>query len=560
MTALPVTRWVGDGRTKVIFLGGVGEIGRNMTVFEHDGRFLIIDVGFMFPTEEMLGVDIVLPDFGFLRGREDDIEGVVLTHGHEDHVGGLPYLLREMELDIYASRLTVGLVTPKLEEHRVIDQANLIEVETPGRLKLGPFDLSFFAMAHSIPDAISTVIETPSAKIVHTGDFKLDFDEEGSPIGLEGLFSKALGADLLMADSTNAETPGHTPSEKIVAEEIARVIDRAPGRVVVACFASNIHRVQLIASAAEAAGRLVALVGRSMVNNVRVARELGYLHVADGTIIPIDEAGGIPSEHLVIICTGSQGEPLSALSLMAAKDHKYIDLDEDDTVVVSATPIPGNESAVRRVIDGLFRIGVDVVHPPESPVHVSGHASAEDLKYLISQVKPKWFVPIHGEYRHLATHVRLAQQVGVPAERCLIAQDGDVLAIDPDGLQKIDRIEAGYVLVDGVGIGQVGDEVLRDRRLLADEGFIVCVVTIDSQTGELISEPELMSRGFAIEEHAEEFFEKARAEIRESLANLAEDGVTEWAAIRRAVRKSLGTLVWRQTRRRPILLPVVVEV
>ncbi|MEO7803756.1 MAG: ribonuclease J, partial [Actinomycetota bacterium] len=480
-------------RTKIIFLGGVGEIGRNMTLFEHDGKILIVDVGLMFPTEDMLGVDLVLPDFEYVVSRAKSVVGILLTHGHEDHVGGVPYLLREMNPPIYGSRLTIGLLKPKLEEHHLLDKAKLREIKTPGRLTIGPFKLRCFATAHSIPDALSTIITTEAGTILHTGDFKLDRTPGGGkPTDLKGLAQMAAsGIDVMLGDSTNADRPGHTPSEKVVSDALSDVIRRATGRVVIACFASNIHRVQQAVDAARDHGRMVAFIGRSMKNNVRVSKELGYLEFPDAMHIPLEDIDSFPPENVLIVCTGSQGEPFAALSRMAARDHKQIKLNSTDTVVLSATPIPGNESAVRRVTDGLFRIGANVIQPPEYPVHVSGHASADDLKLILELVGPKWFVPVHGEYRHLATHARLAHEVGIAKDRTIVVEDGDVLEMSRGRLKKLDRIHAGYVLVDGLGIGDVGDVVLRDRRLLADDGFVVCVVTVDSQTGELLAGPDI---------------------------------------------------------------------
>ncbi len=553
-----------SGRTKIVFLGGVGEIGRNMTLFEHDGKILVVDVGLMFPTEEMLGVDLVLPDFQYLRERRDDIVGVILSHAHEDHIGGLAYLLREMDLPtIYGARLTLGILRPKLEEQGVLQKAALREISARGDLTLGPFDLRFFNMVHSIPDTVSVLIRTAAGRILYTSDYKIDSDPIGGrPTDIEGISRAAKeGIDLLLGDSTNADHPGHTPSERTVGEPLRQAIAGAPGRVIVACFASNLHRVQQIVNIAEEEGRVVSFLGRSMLNNVAVGTELGYIKVPDWMVVPINQIDQYPPEKVVIVSTGSQGEPLSALSLMAAREHKWIDLTKGDTVVLSATPIPGNESAVRRVIDGLFRIGAKVIAPPTHAVHVSGHAAEADLKYILGVVKPSWFVPVHGEYRHLAIHCELAREVGIPEERTILMGDGDVLElVDGQVRRAEERVEAGMVFVDGLGIGDVGDVVLRDRRLLASEGVIVCVVTIDAGNGELLAGPDLISRGFVFEDEAVEFLEEAKAEIRESLASLAEDDVTDYTAVRRKVRKSLGGFVWRRTGRRPIILPVVMEV
>ncbi|MGH2722226.1 MAG: ribonuclease J [Actinomycetota bacterium] len=549
--------------TRVVFLGGAGEIGRNMTVIEHGGRMLVIDVGLMFPTEEMLGVDLVLPDFEYLRDPDKELVGIVLTHGHEDHVGGLPYFLKEfggLRVPIVSARLTLGLLAPKLEEHGLLAEARLKEVKLPGKLTLGPFKLQFFRVTHSIPDGMATVIETPAGRLFHTGDFKLDPTPiDGNPTDLQGIgAAAAVGIDLMLSDSTNAEVPGQVPSERTVGEAISKVVKEASGRVIVACFASNIHRVQQIVTAAEASGRLVAFFGRSMHTNVRVTRELGYLKIPDDMVIPIEDIDSYPPNQICVISTGSQGEPLAALSLMAAREHKWIKLTASDTVVISATVIPGNESAVRRVVDGLFRIGCEVVRPPVH-VHVSGHGAAEELKFMLDLVKPDWFVPVHGEYRHMATHARLGHEVGIPPSRTVLVEDGDIIELKDGKLEKVDRIHAGFVYVDGLGIGDVGQVVLRDRRLLSQDGVIVCVVTVDSQTGELLAGPDLTSRGFVYEDQASEFLEQAREAVRASLAELAEDEISDWGAMRRHVRKSLGKFLWNRTGRKPIILPVVVE-
>lgn len=533
-----------------------------MTVLEHGGHLLVIDVGLMFPTEDMLGVDLVLPDFTYVRERASNVVGVLLTHGHEDHIGGMPYFLREMNPPIYGTKLTLGLLKPKLDEHHLLNKARLKVIKAPGKLELGPFKLRFMGVAHSIPEGVATFVETPSARILHSGDFKLDPSPiDGKPTDLKGIAEASHGGiDLFMSDSTNAQRRGVIPSERTTGEAIRNVIQRAKGRVIVACFASNIHRIQQVAEAAAESGRFVSFLGRSMNTNVGVARELGHLKVESSWLLPIEEIDEYPPEKIAVISTGSQGEPLSALSLMAARDHRWIELHEGDTVVLSATPIPGNESAVHRVIDGLMRIGVDVVQPPDAPVHVSGHAAADELKFMLDLVKPKWFIPLHGEYRHLAAHARLAQEAGVPKERSLVVEDGDVVEVWKGKVKKLPRVRAGYVFVDGLGIGDVSEVVLRDRQLLASDGVIVAVVTIDTQTGELLAGPDLISRGFVYEGHAEPFYEEAREKIRESLASLAQDEITDWAAIRRHVRRALGSHVWSVTGRRPVILPVVMEV
>jgi len=550
------------GRTRVVFLGGVGEIGRNMTLFEHDDKILILDTGLMFPTEEMLGVDLVLPDFTYVRERHKQVVGLVLTHGHEDHIGGIPYLLRDVNPPIFGTKLTLGLLRGKLEEHHLLDTARLREIKAPGRLSLGPFRLRFLQVAHSIPDSIGMVITTPAGNILHMGDWKLDptpVDGKATDVAGFGEVGRD-GVDLMLSDSTNALVPGHLPSERTAGDAVREVVRRAAGRVVIACFASNIHRIQQILNAARETGRVVAFIGRSMVRNVQIASELGYLDVPPGVLVSVDEAGRNPGAKVIVVCTGSQGEPLSALSLMAVREHKHIQLAENDTVVFSANPIPGNESAVRRVIDGLSRIGVEVITPPAYAVHVSGHAASGELRTMLSLVKPKWFIPVHGEYRMMKAHAKIAHETGVPVDRTMIVEDGDVVEIGRGRLRKGTNIGAGYVFVDGLGIGDVEDIVLRDRRLLAADGILVCVLTVDRQTGHLLAGPDLISRGFVYEDKAGGFYEEARGALRASLECIAQEELADWATLRRHVRRVLGKFVWSRTGRRPIILPVVVEV
>jgi ribonuclease J len=546
----------------VVWLGGVGEIGRNMTLFEHDDKILIVDTGLMFPTEEMLGVDLVLPDFTYVRERRKQVVGLVLTHAHEDHIGGIPYLLKDINPPIYGTKLTLGLLRGKLEEHRLLDTTRMREIKAQGRLSLGPFRLRFLQVAHSIPDCVAIVITTPAAKILFTGDWKLDptpVDGKATDVAGFGEVGRE-GVDLMLSDSTNALVPGHLPSERTAGEAVREVVRRAAGRVVIACFASNIHRIQQILNAAGETGRLVAFIGRSMVRNVQIASELGYLDVPRGVVVSVDEAGKNPAAKVIIVCTGSQGEPLSALSLMAVREHKHIKLAENDTVVFSATPIPGNESAVRRVIDGLSRIGVEVIAPPAYAVHVSGHAASGELRTMLSLVKPKWFIPVHGEYRMMKAHARIAHETGIPVDRTMIVEDGDVVEVGRGRVRKGQNVGAGYVFVDGLGIGDVEDIVLRDRRLLAADGILVCILTVDRSTGSLLAGPELISRGFVYEDKAGGFYEEARADLRQSLESVAHEELADWASLRHHVRKSLGKFVWSRTGRRPIILPVVMEV
>lgn len=546
--------------TRVVFLGGLGEVGRNMLVVEHAGRLLVIDAGLSFPNEEMLGVDLVLPDFSYVTERADRCDGVVLTHGHEDHVGALAWLLRDLDVEIFGTPLTLGLARRRLDEAGVA--ARFVEIAAPGRRWIGPFDCRFIAVSHSIPDAISVAVDTPPGRILYTSDFKLDDRPiDGRTTDLAA-FERlgAEGVDLMLSDSTNAERPGRTPSESVVGETLRAIFDAADRRIIVACFASNLHRISQVCEAAERTGRKVAFVGRSMVANVEVGRELGHLSVADETILDLADVDRHPPEHTVIVCTGSQGEPLSALSLIAAGEHKFVRPEPGDTVILSASPIPGNESAVHRVINGLYKAGAEVYHSETSAVHVSGHAASEELGELAALVKPRHFVPVHGEYRQLALHARIARSVGIPGDRIDIVEDGDVLELRGGRVHRADRVRAGMILVDGLGVGDVGPVVLRDRRLLAEDGVVICVLTIDSRTGEVLAGPDLITRGFVYEGEARDFLDEAADAVAADLEELEREGVTEWGAIKKACRHALGELVWQRTRRRPMILPIVMEI
>jgi ribonuclease J len=545
---------------RVIFLGGLGEIGRNMFAVEADGAVLVIDCGLSFPNEEMLGVDLVLPDFTYVAERAERCVGVVLTHGHEDHVGALSWFLREVDAPVYATPLTLGVARRRLDEAEIA--ADLHEVGAPGEIALGPFVCRFLAVSHSIPDAVSLVLDTPGGRLLYTSDFKIDETPiDGRMTDLEG-FARvgAEGVDLMLSDSTNAERRGRTPSEAVVGETLREIFHRATGRIVVACFASNLHRIQQVCEAAEARGRKIAFVGRSMEANVEVGRDLGHLDVSDDTLVGIADLDAYPSRDTVIVCTGSQGEPLSALSLIAAGEHKWVRVERGDTVILSASPIPGNESAVHRVINALYRAGADVYHSETSMVHVSGHAAGDELREMAALVRPRHFVPVHGEYRQLALHAKIARRAGVPDDAITIVEDGDVLELSRKGVRRAARIEAGAVLVDGLGVGDVGPVVLRDRRLLAADGFLLCVVTIDARTGEVLAGPDLISRGFVHVDESRALLDEAGERVAEALAGLEAEQVTDWGAIKKACRRALGELIWSRTRRRPMILPVIMEV
>ena len=546
--------------TKVIFLGGLGEIGRNMIAVESQGDILVIDVGLSFPTEEMLGVDLVLPDWSYVAERRDRCVGVVLTHGHEDHVGALSWFLRDVEVPVYGTPLTLGMARKRLDEFGM--DAELIEIGAPSERRIGAFDCSFLAVSHSIPDAVSLTLETRDGRILYTGDFKLDDSPiDGRRTDLDGFAAAGRkGVDLLLSDSTNAERPGRTPSESVVGEALREIFAGAKGRIVAACFASNLHRIQQVCEAAEANERLVAFVGRSMVNNVEVGRALGHLKVQDGTIVDIEELDRVPPQRTVVVCTGSQGEPLSALALIAAGEHKLVRVARGDTVILSASPIPGNESAVHRVINSLYRAGADVFHSGTSAVHVSGHAAAGELKELLQLVSPKHFVPVHGEFRQLALHARIGESVGIKRSSITLVEDGDVLELNRGKVHRRDPVRAGMVFVDGLGVGDVGPVVLRDRRVLADDGIVICVVTIDARSGEILAGPDLISRGFVYEDESRAFLDEASDRVAEVLEKLESEGETEWSALKKACRRALGEFVWRETRRRPMILPIIMEV
>lgn len=546
--------------TRVIFLGGLGEIGRNMIAIETGGKILVIDTGLSFPTEEMLGVDLVLPDFGYVAERADACVGVVLTHGHEDHVGALSWFLNEVDVPVYGTPLTLGMARKRLDESR--QEAEMITISAPGSLEIGPFRCRFLPVSHSIPDAVSVAVDTPDGRILYTGDFKIDeAPVDGRNTDLDGF--RALGAegvDLMLGDSTNAETPGRTPSESIVGEGLREIFSNAGGRIIVACFASNLHRIQQLCEAAEAAGRHVAFVGRSMINNFDVGHELGHIKVARSTVVDIGDLDRLPPSKSVVVCTGSQGEPLSALSLIAAGDHKFVHVGPGDTVILSASPIPGNESAVHRVINGLYRAGAEVFHSGTSPVHVSGHAASEELAELLSIVRPRNFTPVHGEYRQLSLHKKIAESVGIPSDAINIVEDGDVLELSDGSVRVGEPVGAGMILVDGLGVGDVGPVVLRDRRVLADDGIVVCVITIDSRSGDIVAGPDLITRGFVYEERSRDLLEEGAERVADALEALEGEQVTDWGALKKAARRALGQFVWESTRRRPMLLPIIIEV
>jgi ribonuclease J len=551
------------GSARIVFLGGLGEIGRNCMCLEVDGRIVVIDCGLMFPEVDMPGIDLVLPDFTFLRDHADDVDGIVVTHGHEDHVGGLAYLLRDVSAPIYGSALSLGLARNRIEEAGVLDRTELIAVRDGERRRIGPIDCEFIPVAHSVPHAFAVAYFTPAGTIIHTGDFKLDLtpvDGRRTDLGRFGELGRS-GVRLLLSDSTNAERAGFTASESTVGVVMRDLIrDHPERRFIVASFASHLHRVQQVAREAVAAGRHVAFLGRSMTQNVSLAREMGLLDLPADRVIDAEDVTRYAPGEVCIICTGSQGEPMSALALMASHEHKFIKVSSDDIVVLSAHAIPGNEPNVHRVIDGLHRAGALVIHDATSPVHVSGHASREELKFVLGLVDPEWFVPVHGEYRHLVHHAALAEDMGLEPAHVLICEDGDAVTLDDTGVDVERRaVPAGYQYVDGIG-DDISHGVLRDRRTLGEEGFVVVIVTVDAGTGEIVTGPEIVTRGWVYEAEADELLEDAKAAVRAALIHAAEDGPVEFEALRRHARRALGKLINERTRRRPAVIPVILEV
>ena len=546
---------------RLAFLGGLGEIGRNMAALEMEGRILLIDAGLSFPEIDMPGIDLVLPDFQYLRENRDRVHAVVLTHGHEDHIGAVPYLLREFSLPIYGTKLTLALLQGKLEEHRVRDRAEFREIVPRQEVRTGPFTMRFYRVSHSIPDGVAVAIDLPAGTLLHSGDFKLDptpIDDRATD--LQGLGSEAArGVHVFLADSTNAEEPGTTGSEREVGPVLYEIIRDAPRLVVVACFASHIHRIQQVVRAAVRANRKVAFLGRSMHQSVAAARELGYLDVPEESVIPIEALKEIDPREVVVCSTGSQGEPLSALSLMAAHEHKWVRLKHGDAVILASSAIPGNEPSIHRTVDGLYRTGAQVFHVPTAPVHVSGHAAAEELKFMLSLIRPRWFIPVHGERRHLAHNARLANEVGIPEDRVFIVDDGDTIELGEE-MRRGDPIPAGMTFVDGLGIGDVGAVVLRDRRKLADDGIVVVVVTVDGRSGEVVAGPDVINRGFVFEEAAEPLLAEARHRTLLALKESAAEEVTDPAVLKQHIRTALRRFFMETTERKPIIVPVIVEI
>ncbi|MBE0477230.1 MAG: ribonuclease J [Coriobacteriia bacterium] len=548
---------------RVIPLGGLDEIGKNMTVIECGDDMVVVDAGLMFPDEDHPGVDLILPDFRYIVERQHKLRGIVITHGHEDHTGALPYLLRELDrkVPVLGTKLTLGLVGGKLEEHRV-EHPKLREISAGSHVTLGPFAFDFMPVNHSIPDGVACFIRTPVGNILHSGDFKFDQTPIDGRLTDFGALTRAgkAGVMLLMSDSTGAEGSGYTRPEASIAPTLRRIFAEARQRIIVASFASHIHRVQQVCDAAVESGRKVAVTGRSMINNTAIARELGYLHIDDDDILDAYEAQDLAPEEVVVLSTGSQGEPLSALARMANGDHKAVRIEAGDTVVISASPVPGNEKAVSRVINRLAKAGARVLHKGNADVHVSGHAAAEELKMMLNMVKPTYFVPIHGETRHMQAHAALARSVGVAEENVFVMENGYCLEFDGRGARISEHVDSGVVYVDGLSVGDLGQVVLRDRRLLARDGIATVVIAIDAQNGRVVGEPELVTRGISLGGDGAELMALAQERLAATLRKMESEGVTDHAVVQKAVRESLGQLLWDRVRTRPMIIPVVMEV
>ncbi|MBI2868399.1 MAG: ribonuclease J [Chloroflexi bacterium] len=548
-------------KLKVIPLGGLGEIGKNMLVLEYENDIIVIDAGLMFPEEDMLGIDLVIPDFSYLVERKDKVKAIFVTHGHEDHTGALPYLLRQVNAPIYAARLTLGMIRVKLKEGKALEGAQLKTVEPGGEVTVGRFRVEFFPVCHSIPDAVGLIIHTPQGIVVHSGDFKLDYTPVcGKPTDLSRLAQLSTsGVLLLMSDSTYAELPGYTPSEQVVSKSLEQLVGNAKGRVIVTTFSSLVSRIQQVIDAAAKYNRRVFIVGRSMTETVRMTLEMGYLNAPDNIIGRIEELRGLPPEKIVLITTGSQGEPTSALVRMANRDHHQVHIQRGDTIVLAATPIPGNEGLVNKTVDNLFRQGAEVFYNRLAQVHVHGHGSQEELKLLLNVVKPKYFVPLHGEYRHLSLHAKLAESLGMPKENLFVMEDGDVLEISHQGAKLDGKVSSGNVYVDGLSVGDIGGVVLRNRRMLSQDGIVVVILTVNRQSGKLVGRPDIVTRGFVDTREFKDMLDRSR----DLLATVLDHGggqVADWTYVNSKVKDTLEKFYYEQTKRRPMILPFMVQV
>lgn len=533
-----------------------------MMAIKYGDEIIVIDAGLMFPEDELLGIDVVIPDITYLLENREQVKGIILTHGHEDHIGGLPFVLKELNVPIYGTKLTLGLLEGKLKETNFAQKASLNVVKPRNIIKLGNFKVEFFRVSHSIPDSVGLAIHTPIGTILHTGDFKIDQTPVDNQVidyqKIAELGNK--GVLVMLSDSTNVERPGYTMSEKIVGQTFDESFRLVKERIIIATFASNVHRIQQVIDAADKYERKVAIAGRSMVNVVTRASELGYLNIPANMMIELDEINKYPRSKVVILTTGSQGEPMSALTRMAMSDHRRVQIEPGDTVIISATPIPGNEKLVSRTIDQLFKLGADVIYESISGIHVSGHASREELKLMLNLVRPKFFVPVHGEYRMLIKHAQLAKEVGIPEKNIFVAENGNILEFTRNSGAVVGKVHAGRVLVDGLGVGDVGNIVLRDRKQLSQDGILIVVVTLDKEHKQIVAGPDIISRGFVYVREAEELMEDAKNRVRSVLDKCYEKNITEWATIKSNVRDTLGKYLYEKTRRRPMILPIIMEI
>lgn len=548
---------------RIMPLGGLGEVGKNITLYECQGEMILVDCGIVFPDSDMFGVDLVIPDFTYLVQNKENIRGIVITHGHEDHIGGLPYLLKEINLPVYATRLTIGLISNKLEEHGLVRSTKLVEITPRRKFRLGCFTIEPIHVNHSIPDAVALAISCPAGVILQTGDFKVDYTPiTGGPTDLLTIAEYGeRGVLALLSDSTNAERPGFTATEQKVGASIEALFSRAgKKRVIIATFASNLYRIQQLIDLAVKAGRKVAVSGRSMVNNTQMALELGYLHAPENVLIDIEEINHYPAEKIALVTTGSQGEPLSALSRMASASHRNVHVGPNDFIIISANPIPGNEKMVTKVVNGLLKLGAEVIYESMYDVHVSGHACQEEQKLMLTLAKPKFFFPVHGEYKQLKKHAQTAAAVGVPEENIYIGENGDCIIVSADGLTVGEPVPAGAVMVDGLGVGDVGNVVLRDRRHLSEDGLVIVAATLDARTGMVLAGPELVSRGFVYVRENEKLMDEARDQVREVLGRMSTFDLRDLGNVRTRIRETMSAFLYRKTKRSPMILPIIMEV
>lgn len=549
-------------KIKIIPLGGLNEIGKNMTAIEYKNDIVIIDCGLKFPDEDMFGIDVVIPDITYLLKHKDKVSGIFLTHGHEDHIGALPYVLKQLNVPVYGTKLTLGIVQSKLKEHNLLSTTELITVKPRDVVRLNSVSVEFIKTNHSIADSVAIAIHTPLGAVLHTGDFKVDYTPIDGELMDFARFAELgkKGVLLMMADSTNVERPGYTMSEKIVGESLCRIFGKSKGRIIVATFASNIHRIQQIIDAAAMYGRKVAVSGRSMENIVQVAIELGYIKIEKENLVSIDQINKYNNDEIVIITTGSQGEPMSALARMATSEHRKVNIVSGDTIIISATPIPGNEKLVSRVIDQLFKKGAEVVYGSSEAVHVSGHACQEELKLMQTLVRPKYFIPVHGEYRHLKQHGELANSIGVPKSNILIPEIGDVIEVTRNSIKKSGSVISGQIFVDGLGVGDVGNIVIRDRKHLSQDGILTVVVTLSKENKAIIAGPDIISRGFVYVRESEKLMDEARDIVRNVFAKCEEQKITDWSTLKSTVRDELRSFLYEKTKRKPMILPIIMEI